>query len=454
MPYYQTTLSNFITQISQLMDDETQVYWTVPEIQSVVYEGMRVWGAMANYWRARGSFSLVPTQNSPYYDLSVQLPDLRSRTWTLQQMVKDIQYMLLENPSGIAGTGMSGQVTVQSILTAIQIARNRFVLDTHLPLSVHAIAAAPPPPTGMITYDQATVFVHRAAWQDATSLTWTNLWRDDAWGIDKSAPLWPIEPGDPQVYSEAEVSPLQLQLMPPPIRNGLVEVLSVDSLIMDITNPASLFGVPDEWVHAIKYSALSYILAGEGQIKDMTRAQYAEHRYQQSVEMAKEARSMLRMLFNGVPLSIDSLDNLDAGQYTWRNQVGPPENCGVLYDIVAVNPGSPDQAYGMGVDVVAVAPLPNLGDPSPDNPNVFIQMGPEELDHLSDYVTHVLSFKCGGNDFKSSYSGYDNFMEAISRRKGANAAKIKYLVPLFGQPQKEWEQRPDRITAGGNDAAS
>lgn len=446
MPYTQVTLSQFIAQISTLMDDPLARYWTVPEIQYAVWEGMRVWGAFTNCWRTRGVFNITPAQNSPYYDLSVQLPALRTRVWTLNQMVQEIQYKLLEAPSGISGAGMSGQVSVQSILNAIQSARNRFVLDTRLPLSIHSIFENPPPPTGMIEFGQSSVFVHRASWQDQDSTAWTSLWRDDAWGIDKADPLWTIEPSSPQVYSEAENSPLKIQLVPPPVASGNLEALTVDSVQIDLTNPASLIMVPDEWTHAIMYAALTYLLSSESQLKDMARAEYTDKRYQQSLEFAKDARSMIRMLVNGVPLNIDTITALDAGSPYWRNQTGAPESAGVLYDLVAVSPGIPDTSYGAAMDVVQSAPLPIQGDPTPDNfPTTYIQMGPEELDALTKYVCHSLTFKCGGSDFKSSLGEYDSFMEAVSNRKGVNRAKIKYLTPLLGQPQAEWQQRPDRM---------
>lgn len=445
--YTQITLSEFVAQIGVLMDDTTAVYWTVPEIQSVIYEAMRVWGATTNYWRTRGVFNLSPTQNSAYYDLSVVLPSLRTRTWTIGQMVTDIQYMLLENPSGVAGTGMSGQVGISSILNAIQVARNRFVLDTRFPLSIHSILEAPPPPTGLIDFPQDSVYVHRAAWQDITSGTWANLWRSDAWGYDKSDPMWNSTPGAPELFSEAENAPLKLQLVPPPVANGYLEALTVDSLSVDVTSDASLFNIPDEWIHAVKYSALSYLLSGEGQIKDMVRATYAEQRYQQAVALCVDARSIIRLLSNGVPLNIDSLVNIDSSQPFWRNQTGTPESAGVLYDIVAINPGSPDAQYGIAADVVQTAPLPTLGVPTPEDQSQYMQIGPEELDHISDYVCHVLTFKCGGAEFKSTMSGYDNFMQAVAGRKAINAAKIRYMVPLFGMPQKEWASRPDKMEA-------
>ena len=428
------------------MGDLGQVYWTVPEIQLAVYEGMEVWGAETSYWRTRGTFPISPTAPSPFYDLSVLLPTLRSRAWTLDQMVKDIQFMLLEAANGISGAGMSGQTTVATILDCIQSARDKFVLDARLPLSLHSILASPPPPDGMVTFPQTSVFVHRAAWQDIPSSTWTNLWRDDTWAADKSDPLWTLEPGDPRVYSEAENAPLKLQIIPPPVNAGLVEALTVDSLQIDMTSPASTFNVPDEWVHAIKYAALAQLLSAQSMIQDMQRAEYCEKRYQQAVEFVKDARSVIRLLLNNVPLPLDSLAAIDAGNPFWRNTNGTPYMAGSLFDIVVPIPGIPDTAYSISADVVQSAPLPQLGVPDPDNPlGCYIQMGQEELNALTEYVKHILSFKCGGNDFKSTMSGYDSFMLAVSMRKGVNRAKIRYLSPLFGVSQKELAERPDRM---------
>lgn len=352
--------------------------------------------------------------------------------------------MLLENPSGRVGTGMSGQVSISGILQAIAVARNRLVLDVRFPLSVHPIHVSPPPPDGMVTFPQSSIYVHKASWMDSGG-KWSNLWREDAWGNDKSSYLWTLEPGEPQVFSEAENAPLQLQIVPPPVNEGWLESVTVDSLLVDTGSDSSTFGVPDEWVHAIKYSALSFLLAGEGQIKDMTRAQYAEKRYQQAIDLAADARSVFRLLCNNAPLPIDTLVALDAGNCFWRNQTGPPEVAGVLYDIIAVSPATPDQQYAIAADVSQTAPLPELGEPDADHPNKFMPLGQEEMDHLSDYVSHVLTFKCGGADFRNTMGAYDNFMQAAATRNSITAAKVRYLSPLFGQPQKEYQSRPDVV---------
>ena len=52
MAYSTVTSQQFVTNISQVLDDTGQKYWTAQEILYTLYEGLRVWGAYAKYWRA------------------------------------------------------------------------------------------------------------------------------------------------------------------------------------------------------------------------------------------------------------------------------------------------------------------------------------------------------------------------------------------------------------------
>ncbi len=441
MPYSQFTLAQFLAQLGTNLDDPSALYWTNAEKTFAVQEGLRVYGAVTNYWRTRGAFSTSPA--ATYYDLSTTLPALRTRAWTLDQLTREIQFALLEAANGISGAGMTAQVQIQNILQAIQRARNRFVIDAHLPYSKLASAAGPAPPNGLIPFDQSVVYLHRAAWQDwgsgGTPGAWTNLWREDAWQVDHGSPDWTVEPGSPQQYSEAELAPLQIQISPPPVNSGALEILGVLSKTLDLTDPNETFGIPDEWIHAVKYAALADLYGPNSQIYDPLRAEYSETRYTQALDFTRSARSLIRVLVNGVPLGIDSLAALDAGQPNWRNQSSAPELAGTLYDILAFSSQVPGSA-GVTCDVVQSAPIPiALGD--------FIPLGEEDLGPLTDYCTHILTIKCGGKELSSTMGDYDNFARACTQRMGANRAKIRMLEPLFGIPNREWSARPDRIEA-------
>jgi hypothetical protein len=429
--YSQTTLGFLTTQVSTILDDLGAVYWTVPEIQYALWEALRVWGALTNYWRARGAFTFSPASSSPFVDLSQALPALRTRSWTFTQVFQEIAYALLEP---VGGGQFSGQVSPVSLTYAISRARNRFVRDVRFPISIHEqFGGVPPNPSGTISFPQSSVFVHRAQWQDQMSGKWTNLWRQDEWALDHGNPSWTVEPGSPLAYSESMLAPLTIQLSPAPSAIGSLETLTVDSL--EVIGP---LGIPDEWSHAVKWGALSELLTAESQLHDPLRAQYAEQRYQQAVTFAQDARSILRLQLEGVPLPIDAMANIDAGIPYWRNTSGVPYLAGVLYDIVCPVPGIPSRVFGATADVVQSAPIPL-------EPANQVPIGREDLDHIIDYATHILAFKCGGKDFTDTMPGYDGFMKAVSSCKGVNAAKIQYLTPLFAQPQMEWAVRPDRL---------
>lgn len=440
MPYQQYSLDSIAVQLGILLDDQTELYWSRQEKYFAVWEAMYVWGAMTSYWRNRGAFAAQPSDPSPYYDLSVQLPALRTRTWTLGQMVQDIQYMCLEAANGISGSGMSGQISITSILQSIQRARNRFILDAHIPFSVSVVLVSPVPPSGLVAFSSDYAYVHRAAWQDHYSGIWANLWREDAWAADKANQYWTVQPGMPVQFSESEISPLTLQLVPPPTNIGSLEVISIRSEQIDLTLASTTFGIPDEWVHAVKYAALADIFTSESQNKDIVRGNYAEMRYKQAVDAVQSMRSVIRILLDNVPLPMDSLAAIDAGFPYWRNTRNLPFICGALQDIVVLVP-LPSALCGISVDVVQAAPIPRTGSD-------FLPIGPEDISTIIDYATHVLSFKCGGKEFESSFSQYNSFLGAVGGRKQINKVKLKYLTPLLGQPLQEEAMRPDTMKVG------
>ena len=440
MAYAQYQLSSITAQIATLLDDSGDVYWTNAEKVLAIQEALRVWGALTNFWRSRGSFPTVA--GTAYYDLSSTLSSLRTRTWTLTQLTEQIQYHLLEAANGIGGSGMSGQVSIGSILNSIQRARNRFALDVQFPFTIATTVFNSAPTGGLAAFPAQYLTVHRLQWMDKVTGIWTNLIREDAWSADHANVGWTNSTGQPVAYSESESAPLAIQLYPPPPNGGTLETTTVNPLIVNIASGSSTFSIPDEWVHALKYFALADLFSNESQLADPTRAQYCWMRYKQAVDLALNGRSVMRLIGPlGAPLDIDTLFSLDVGIPSWKNQTTPPPSfaiiAGVLYDYVALYP-VPSSIYTVYADVIQSAPIPT-------SPTDYIQVGAEDVPEIINYAVHYLAFKCGGKEFQSTFPLYDSFMGAASRRGLINQAKIRYLRDEFGQPQKEKEQRPDTL---------
>lgn len=453
MAYTQYTFADLIALISEAMQDPANVYWSVAEVQSAIKESMLLYGALTTYWTDPANFNTAV--NTPFYDLSVQLPTLRKRTITLGQLTGEIQQHFLEPASGVSGAGMTQQFDIQQITAALTRSRNEFVLDARLPFQVGEFTVTSTGLTwdeasqswdeetsawdalgaisGPIDLDQSIALIQRAAWRGDGTAVWSTLRREDAWSAQSYNPLWNLTPGVPFAYSQAEVAPGEFQFIPPPAGGGTLQLVYVATIDMAVED-GTLLRVPDEFAMAIKYKAMYETLSTDNKGYDYVRARYCLERYKAIVEAARGHRSVLRIRVNNRPVPLDVLSNLDGLRPKWLNQFGRPDYAACAFDFLALSK-VPNGVYAITADVSSTAHLPVLlTDP--------IDLGREELPYIIDYCRHLLSFKMGGQEFLSTLPLYDNFLAGAAQRNKLLADKARYLTPLFAQPLKEQEIVP------------
>lgn len=427
--YTQITLSALIQEIASDLQDTTHVYWTVDEIQRSVYEGMLYWGGLSAYWRNSGVF--YPTVNAPFYNMATQFPVLRSRSYTLGQIVTEIQYMLLELPSGVSGTGMTGQFTIQQITDAVVRARNQFVLDSGVALNYESFGSISPP-IYRFQLDSSIAAVSGCYWKQSTGAI-TPLRRQDSWAAQSSDPVWNVDPGVPVAFSTVETNPLELLVIPPPNATGEVHAVCNKTAVIPVLDVASL-DTPDEFVCGIKYYALYLILSPFGLGQDTMRAKYALERYKAVVEASEAQRSIMRVRVNGVPTQTDPIEKLDSSIPYWQTETGQPSVSAASYDLLALYKVPDSNRYQIGVDLVQTAPLPTL---STGTNSDYVQMGREDIPYLKDYCKHILSFKMGGEEFTNTMGMHDNFMQGAMQRNKLLTKRTPYLSAIFNVPQRQ-----------------
>jgi hypothetical protein len=431
LAYAQTTLDDLTNTIAQLMGDPSFVYWKQDEIYRSVSEALLFWGAMSSYWRDLGNFTT--STGVGFYDVSAQLPTLRTRNYTLGQLTTEIQYHLLENPAGISGTNATIQFSISEITAALTRNRNKLLLDSQVPFTYANGLNTPPTPDGQCALDQTVALIERAAWLDGTSGKSYMLHRIDPWEADGLFPAWQTNPGNPVAYSTIETVPLGFQFVPPPASAGTLNLLYCATNTMAVADGTS-FAYPDEYVHAIKYFSLYEALSTYDPGFDANRARYCLERYKQIVELSQQQHSVVRVLISGVQIPLDRLYNLDTLRPGWEDTSGQPDAAACAFDELALA-NVPNGAYSVTVDVIRSAPLPTLGTD-------FIQVGKEELPYIIDYCRHVLSFKQGGQEFIATMPLYDNFVRGATQRNRFLKIKARYLTPLFSQPAIEKEVSP------------
>ena len=427
MSYAQTTQADLASEILQSLNDPGAVYWATAEVNAAINEALLTWGAITSYWRDRGQFASAA--NTPFYDLSVQLPALRARTFTFDDLVTEIQYHLNEDPTGFAFTSQTSQFTSTQILSAIARAANEFNLDSMIGLTQ---ASTPGINTARTALDPSVVAIARASWTDSTTGVTRALRREDAWVEDSYNPIWTLTPGLPFAFSAAETPPITINLYPPPLNVGTLNLTYADSEDFSGAAANTVVPIPNEFIPAIKWRAIYSLIATQGQGYDPFRAKYCAERYDSFDKMSEQMRSVIRVQINGVPIPLDTIAALDSARPFWQNKTGTPTMAACLYDIVALSDVPKNTSLAISCDLVRSAPLPA-------NSGSFIQVGREELPYILDMARHILSFKLGGEEFQTTFALYDNFIQGATQRNSILNSQARYLRDLFGVPARQEE---------------
>jgi hypothetical protein len=424
MAYSQTSQAQLASDLLQSLDPSA-TYWSTAEVDLAINEALLTWGAMTSYWRNRGTFS--STAATGFYDLSVQLPALRARSYTYGQLITDIQYALNEAPTGFGFTNQTTQFTSSQILAALGRAANEFALDAKI---AFAMSSTPGILTQRVAISNSVIAVARASWTDSVAGTTRALRREDGWSEDAYNPLWTTQPALPFAFSAAETPPVTLSLYPPPLAAGTLNLIYSDSTDYSAAVSGTVFPIPNEFIPAIKWRAIYFLISVQGQGYDPFRAKYAAERYEAYDQAAELMQSVIRVQVNGNPVALDTVANLDSARPFWQSKQGTPSLAAAMYDILALSDVPNTNNFSISCDLVQSAPLPVL---STD----FIQVGFEDLPYIFDYARHVLSFKLGGEEFQTTFALYDNFLNGAQQKNRQVASQARYLRDLFGVSKKQ-----------------
>lgn len=443
MPYTTTTLAQATIDVAARLGDPGFVRWTQDELADLVKEALRTWNAYTSHFRDQDVFNTK--ENEAFYDLSIAIPKLMGYNVTDADLVKQIQRHLLE-PVDVQTWVGSDQFTMQDVISAIQRRRDQFLLETGMVLH-HQKNTIAPPPDGRIYLDESIITVRRAAWQLTTGQV-IPLQRDDVWSFNAYFPAWVQGPNRPDVepasFSVGETPPLVMQIVPPPQDTGRLDLVVIDR--GPLLNPSAtpngvLLGIPDDWTWVVKFGALADLLSKDGLAMDPARAQYCEARWTQGIALAKTYSSVWSVRVNNVVVPLDSVQQADNFLSTWQTGTGQPNLALLAKNLVALTP-VPDKPgididYGVTVDVVRNAPMPpSLTD--------FLEVGPELLDALYQYVEHLAVLKEGAPLLETTKPLLDNFLRLGNVSVAIDWAQTPNRKALTDQTDRD-EQQTERM---------
>lgn len=443
MPYAHTTFGQLKAQLSLRLFDAANTFFTSTEIGLYLTEALRTFGLCSGFWRARGNISI--TANTVFYDLNALLTDgatlFLKPTVTDRDIIQQLQYALLESTTSQVVWSGTEMFTYADLANAVQNRLNQFLSDTGVVVNRSVINVASPP-IGRQSLSQNTIDVRRVAWLGAAPQDYyTTLWREDERMLTAYGNDWQNNTDTPDSYSIMAPPPLQIQLAPVPLASGQLELLTVDSTSLDPANQATVLGIPDNLTPAIKWGALADLLGKDGIARDPARAQFAESRYAQYVQLARTLPVVLNAELNGVPLIPSTLQEMDSSTPQWQNIPCSPAN--PIQDIILCAPnlvcfgGVPDQAYSATFDVVRASPIYTDVD--------SVQIGREQLDMILDYAEHLALFKVGGGEWHATERQANNFlMQSITYNQRISAA-ARAIFSAAEQSQRQKQEIPRRV---------
>lgn len=396
--YTEFTLADALVDMGSRLYDPQHVRWSVEELTIYVQQALRTFNALTNHFRDVASFDTVNKQ--AFYDIAEIAPTLRAQTFTVADAVNQICYQLLEPPpNGNLWVG-SAQYNLGDILSALQQARDTFLLETGVVVTHRVVPVDANPVTGKVPLPESVINVRRAAWQTSNGYI-VVIRRDDAWGITNYGQGWQTPRATaPTAYSVSTTPPLVLQFAPLTNVRGSLDLLTIESGSEPNLLGSTLLGVPDDWAWVVIFGALAQLLQRDGLAVDPARAGYCQSRWDDGLERAKQAAVVIDAIVNGINTPLGSVLDADAYSPDWQMVSGVPRRVLTmgqtivgLWPPAGIPPGG--GSYAVSLDVARNAPVPvELSDP--------LQIGKELVNDLLDYAQHLALFKEGAGALQTA----------------------------------------------------
>lgn len=192
-----------------------------------------------------------------------------------QALLEELQYALMEQPDG-GQSWPTGVFSREDVLDAVNAGIRMIQRDTHLTVTYLEQSITP----GSLSVSMP------ADWMATAHLVWrtfpegvrTPLTSVDAYEADLALPEWETTLGTPIAYADLDTNTLELRLVPTPNHAGVLENLYVP-VPEEITGNGVEVPLPEEFISAVKYAALSILLTSIGRLQDDERAKYCDQRY-------------------------------------------------------------------------------------------------------------------------------------------------------------------------------
>jgi hypothetical protein len=405
-------------QLAQRLYDTGMVFTTDAEIGIYIQQALRQFNVLTNTWKT----DFVFNPNQLWNTLANAPGSPRVRTLTDTDAYTQMEYMLLEPPTGGTWTG-TPQFSISDLAQALRRRRDEVLQVSNCNQSL--MAGIPVTPNTRRTVLPDTVIdVARVRYLPVNDpygggyggtflpgFTGYTLYRDDTVAQEwYEPPLYQQAPGVPQTFMLSSEPPLTFDVDVPPAQPGTYEAVTLLSGDLFAPPANTLLNIPDDYSWMLIWGALADLLGRESEATDRQRADYCLKRYMDGLTMMLKTPWIMLAKINGVAVNTESIANMDRYMPEWDDgfsSLTPISSGGgggaTTYPIalpVIVTGGidffaAPTDGSSVGLTVLANAPIP-VADAD------YVQVSRSNWDAVLDLAQTFACFKMGGAEFQSA----------------------------------------------------
>ena len=373
-------------QLASRLADSAMSFWVDAELGIYIQQSLRMFNCLTFFWKTDYQFNSSNLWNS----LGTLTGSPRLRTITDTYCYTQMEYMLLEKPSGGVWTGTS-QFSISDLSQSLQRRRDEMIQVSNCAQSIMP-GIGLTPNTRRTNLPDDVVDVARVRYIPSTGNPVT-LYRDDnvaqefyEYGFPQSIS------GTPQTYMVSSEPPLSFDVDITPDQPGTYEAVVSQSGTAFNPPTSTLLGIPDDFAWVAEFGALADLLGRDSEATDRERSAYCLRRYQDGLNLLLKTPWIMLANVNGIAVSVDSIKETDNYMPEWDSNptgFGPVVVVGGI-DFLAAPVGS-----GIGMTVLGNAPIPTLDTD-------FIQISRSDVDIMYDLAQSLATFKIGGSEWKQA----------------------------------------------------
>lgn len=416
-------------QLAQRLYDPLMVWTVDAELGIYLQQALRMFNALTYTWKQEFQFNPSTLWNQMW-----SLPgSLRPRSFTDTACYTQMEYMLLEPPTGATWTG-TPQFDISTLALALQRCRDEMLKVSNSNQQLVANIASTPGQR-RTTLPDTVIDAARVRFVPAPTYgSPVTLYRDDTVALEfYEDGFYQTPPATPNTFMLSSEPPLAWDVDIPPGVPGTYEAVLLQAGTGFNPPAATPVNIPDDYVWVLLWGALADLLGRESEATDRQRSDYCLKRYQDGLNLLIKTPWIMLAKVTGLTATTVSIANADRYSPGWDLT---PTTFGPFIVTGGVDFFAAPTGTSVSLTVLANAPIP-LADNDP------IQVSRDNWDTVLDLAQVFATFKMGGGDFQEVLEIEGRAVQACSAentRLKSTGAFADILIQRGGEQDRDQER--------------